>query len=435
MIKIFFDKKIQLLLSGLIILIFSSIANASQAPELWDVLRGEFKMNHEVNRPEVQEQIRWIQDHPGFIKKVCQQGEPYFYHVIRGIQKRNLPGELALLPMIESAYDPFAYSKVGAAGLWQFMPLTGNQLGLNQDWWFDGRRSINYATDAALTHFIHLNKFFKGDWMLSIAAYDAGEGAISRAAKLTNPTGGPVSFWDLSVPRETQIYVPRFLALAEVMGNPKAYKINLPSLPYRPYFEEVNIGSQIDLNHAARLAGITYKELIKLNPGYNRWATAPYKPFNLLIPVEKVTQFYFNLAHFPKEKRVSWTKHTVLPTDSLQSIARKYHTTVTLIKQLNQLSKNYISPNQVLLIPNTKNTPLLPFHEISKAKFLIQTPIKSVEYKVIHIVQPKDTYKTIEKFYGVTTQDLLKWNHLDQGISLAKGQQLIIWKKVKQAKK
>ncbi|MBL7480385.1 transglycosylase SLT domain-containing protein [Legionella bononiensis] len=433
MINTFIRKKIQLLFSSLIFFVINTHANTIQTPDVWDVLRGEFKMNHEINRPEVQDQIRWLLDHPGFVTKVCQKAEPYLYHVTREIQRRNLPGELALLPMIESAYDPFAYSKVGAAGLWQIMPVTGNQLGLIQDWWFDGRRSINHSTDAALTHLTHLNKVFNGNWILSIAAYDAGEGAIGRAVKAHNPDGRNVSFWELNVPKETQVYVPRFLALAEIMSNPQAYKINLPATPFRPYFEEVNIGSQIDLSHAASLAGISVNELTKLNPGYNRWATAPYKPFTLLIPIAKVTQFYFNLSHSPVEKRVSWTKHLVLPSDSLRSIARQYHTTITLIKKLNRLSDHYIRPNQVLLIPSTKNTPVLPFHEISKSKFLSQTSIKGKVYRVIHIVQPNESYRTLEMLYKVSTQDIMNWNHLGSGVALVQGQQLIIWKKIKQA--
>ncbi|KTD38320.1 membrane bound lytic murein transglycosylase D [Legionella moravica] len=431
--KTFISKKIQLLFSCLILSILSTHAKANQSIDVWDVLRGEFKMSHEINRPEVQDQIRWLLDHPGFITKVCQKAEPYLYHVTREIQRRNLPGELALLPMIESAYDPFAYSKVGAAGLWQIMPVTGNQLGLIQDWWFDGRRSINHSTDAALTHLMHLNKVFNGNWIFSIAAYDAGEGAIGRAIKAQTTNNRPVSFWELNVPKETQVYVPRFLALAEIMSNPKAYKINLPAMPFRPYFEEVNIGSQIDLSHAARLAGITVSELTKLNPGYNRWATAPYKPFTLLIPIAKVTQFYFNLSHSPVDKRVSWTKHLVLPSDSLRSIARQYHTTITLIKKLNRLSDQSIRPNQVLLIPSSKNSPVLPFHEISKSKFLSQTSIKGTVYRVIHIVQPNESYKTLEMLYKVTTQDIMNWNHLNSETALVNGQQLIIWKKIKQA--
>ncbi|HIF0331242.1 TPA: LysM peptidoglycan-binding domain-containing protein, partial [Legionella pneumophila] len=159
------------------------------------------------------------------------------------------------------------------------------------------------------------------------------------------------------------------------------------------------------------------------------WATAPYKPFTLLIPIAKVTQFYFNLSRSPVDKRVSWRKHLVLPRDSLQSIARQYHTTASLIKKLNRLPDGSIRPNQVLLIPSTKNTPVLPFHEISKSKFLRQTPIKGKVYRVIHIVQPNETYHTLERLYKVTSQDIMKWNHIGAGVALVKGQQLIIWKK------
>lgn len=428
MIKFSF-KTILLLISNLLILALSPPARAYPVPDVWDVLRSEFKINHETFRPEVQEQIQWIQAHPGFVVKVCEKAEPYIYHIVRELQKRKLPGELALLPMIESAYDPFAYSKVGAAGLWQIMPLTGSSLGLKQDWWFDGRRSINYATEAAMAHLTHLNQVFNGNWVLSIAAYDAGEGAIGRAMKASS--GRYSSFWNLTVPRETQAYVPRFLALAEVISNPAVYKIKLPQIPFRPYFEVVNVGSQIDLSHAARLAGITYKELIKLNPGFNRWATAPYEPFHLLIPTAKATRFYFNLAHLPRDKRVSWIKHTVLAGDSLKSIAMRYHTTPRLIKELNQLSQNYIRPNQVLLIPGAKNVPVLPLHEFSKSEFLQLSIIKPKEYRVIHIVQPNDSYQRIELMYGVNKNDILIWNKLAQNSPLRNGQQLIIWKKAK----
>lgn len=340
------------------LLIFLGITNETlvhAATDAWEVLRAQLTLNHETSRAEVQEQIRWFIAHPGFLNKVCHQSEPYLYHIISEVKNRNLPGELALLPMIESAYDPFAYSVAGAAGLWQLMPQTGAGLGLKQDWWFDARRSISSSTDAALNYLLYLNKFFNGNWVLAIAAYDAGEGTIDRAIKATG--GRASSFWDLTVPRETQIYVPRLLALSEIIKNPSQYKLTLPEIPYLPYFVEVNIGSPIDLNHAAKMAGITYKELIKLNPGFNRWTTAPDKPIKLLIPAEKVHQFNLNLANLPAEKRVSWEKHIVQPGDNLDKIAVRYHTTVNLIKQLNQLTTNRVKPNQFLLIPSTRNAP------------------------------------------------------------------------------
>ncbi len=395
--------------------------------DVWDVLRNEFVLNHEIMRPEVQEQIRWLVAHPSYVQKVCRQSEPYIYHIVGEIKKRKLPGELALLPMIESAYDPFAYSGAGAAGLWQLMPRTGSDLGLKQDWWFDGRRSIGPSTDAALNYLLYLNKFFNGAWILAIAAYDSGEGTIARSIKARQNPNKPVDFWSLSIPRETQVYVPRFLALAEVIKNPGRYHVQLPTIPYLPYFEEVNIGSQIDLNNAAKMAGISYKELIKLNPGFNRWTTAPYKPFRLLIPSEKVERFNRNLANLPEEKRVSWTKHVVGHGESLNHIANRYHTTVNLIKQLNQLQSNTVRTNQSLMIPTAKNTTVVA-KTSSTTERVINTP---TNHRIIHIVQTNDSFQKLYSLYGVSQHDIQTWNKLTSNEPLKKGQQLVIWEKIR----
>lgn len=402
-------------------------------PNVWEVLRYEFSLNHQTSRIEVQEQIQWFIAHPGFVQKVCRQSEPYIYHIINEVKNKKLPGELALLPMIESAFDPFAYSVAGAAGLWQLMPLTGKDLGLTQDWWFDARRSIRSSTDAALNYLLYLNNFFNGDWILAIAAYDAGAGTIDRAIKAIPKPERSTSFWGLSVPRETQIYVPRLLALAEIISNPDRYKIVLPEIAYLPYFEEVNIGSPIDLNHAAKMAGISYKELIKLNPGFNRWTTAPNKPFKLLIPTEKVQQFYFNLANLPQHKRVSWEMYQVKPGDSLDNIAVRHHTTVNFIKQLNQLTSNKLNPNQSILIPSTKNTPVVVNNEPAIAHTpLMHRMTASENRRIIHIVQEDDTYDKLVSTYGVGAEEIRAWNKITNNQPLYKGQQLVILKKVNQ---
>ena len=281
-------------------LVFCSLSNYQTAysqttPSVWDVLRKQFALSHEVTQPEVQIQLRWLVSHPNYLRKLTQS-EPYMYHIITEIKKRHMPGEIALIPMIESSYDPFAYSGAGAAGLWQLMPGTGTDLGLKQDWWFDGRRSIGPATDAALNYLLYLHKFFNGNWILAFAAYDSGEGTMARIIKNSGQSGNNIHFWSLPVPTETKAYIPRLLALAEIIQNPQRYHIELPDIPHAPYFEEVNIGSQIDLSHAAKLAGISYQDLIKLNPGFNRWATAPYRPYKLLIPASKVEDFSRNLA-------------------------------------------------------------------------------------------------------------------------------------------
>ncbi|WP_083503809.1 lytic transglycosylase [Legionella nautarum] len=400
------------------------------APNVWDVLRSQFSLNHEVSQPDVQSQLRWLVTHPHYLQKLAQ-AEPYIYHIVTEVKKRGLPGELALLPMIESAYNPFAYSGVGAAGLWQLMPRTGNDWGLKQDWWFDARRSIRPSTNAALNYLTHLRKYFNGNWILAIAAYDSGEGTVARAIKSSGQTAGNIHFWSLPVPNETRAYVPRLLALAEIIQYPQRYRIRLPDIPHTPYFEEVNIGSQIDLNHAAKLAGMSYKDLIKLNPGYNRWATAPYEPFKLLIPTDKVAYFNRNLATVPTDKRVSWTRHQVHHGDTLGSIAQRYFTTVKLIQELNQLKTDKLKLGQYILIPSSKNTAVAA---VRKATPMIEAdkPITSQTYKVIHIVQPGDSYQTLEKKYQVTTADIQSWNHINQSATLKSGTQLIIWKRIVQ---
>ena len=413
------------ILSGLCI--FIPVVKAQAAPNVWEVLRRQFSLNHEVTQPEVINQIHWIAAHPSYLQKIALKSEPYIYHIVTEIKKRKLPGELALIPMIESSYDPFAYSGVGAAGLWQLMPGTGTDLGLKQDWWYDGRRSIGPSTNAALNYLAYLNNYFNGDWLLSFAAYDSGEGTMSRIIKNSGIKNKNPSFWSLNVPQETKAYIPRLLALAEIIQNPTRYKIQLPDIPHAPYFEEVNIGSQIDLNHAAKLAGISYKDLIKLNPGFNRWATAPYHPYKLLIPADKVASFSRNLANVPEEKRVSWTRHLVRAGDNLAIIAQKYHTTVNLIKELNQLKTNSIKNGQFVLIPSSKNTTILTNNKsIQPTK--TTNFIATQQYKVLHIVQPNETYQDLEKKYAVSLIDIKKWNNLTDISPIKTGQQLIIWK-------
>lgn len=357
------------------ILNFFEFSTAHAESNVWDVLREHIHLNHQLNQPEVQHQIHWLVSHPSYIQNLSAS-EPYIYHIVTEVKKRGLPGELALIPMLESAYDPFAYSGVGAAGLWQLMPGTGSELGLKRDWWFDARRSIGPSTDAALNYLAYLNKFFRGDWTLAIAAYDAGEGTIARAIKKNGQALPRVNFWRLPLPLETRLYVPRLLALAELIKYPERYKVRLPHIPHVPYFEEVDIGSQINLTEAARLAGISYRDLIKLNPGFNRWKMAPSQPFKLLIPTKKVAHFKENLAGFSQKSR--------------RAIGQQ-------------------PPSQVSKAPSS-----VPF---------LST------YKVLYIVQKGDNYQSLEKRYEVSQKDLQKWNRLSDKALLNPGQALVIWRK------
>ncbi len=404
---------------------YSPILLAMNTASVWDVMRHEFSLNHAVTQPDVQTQLRWLMTHPSYLNKLAQS-EPYIYHIVTEIKKRHLPGELALIPMIESSYDPFAYSGAGAAGLWQFMPGTGNDLGLKQDWWFDGRRSIGPSTNAALNYLDYLAHFFHGNWLLAFAAYDSGEGTIARIIKKSDQKNSKsIDFWSLPVPNETKAYVPRLLALAEIIQNPQRYHVTLPHIAHKPYFAEVNIGSQIDLNHAAQLAGISYRDLLKLNPGFNRWATAPYRPYKLLIPTNKVEGFTRNLAKLPNEERVSWTRHQVSAGDNLSIIAQRYHTTINLIKELNQLKSNQVSKGQYVLIPSPKNTYVRQQPASSAPKASNFTSVQP--YKQLHIVQAHETYQDIAKKYRLSVASIKKMNHLSNNKPLRAGQTLILY--------
>ena len=343
-------------------------------PTVWDVLRQQFKIDHHTHRPEVQEQITWLIQHPDYLKRFTQS-EPYIYHILSEIKKRNLPGEIALVPMIESAYNPFAYSHAGAAGLWQIMPKTGTDLGLKKDWWIEPRRSIAPSTDAALTYYTYLCKFFNGNWLLAFAAYDTGEGHVTRAIQHTNHVKTNDAFWHLKLPQETKTYVPRLLALAEIINHPKRYHVDLPNVPYKPYFKEIDIGQQINLSHAAKLAGMSYQDFIQLNPGYNRWATAPYAPYKLLVPVHQSEFFLRSLSKISEYDQQSQPRYKVHPNETLSGLMQQRRTT-----------------------------------------------------KVIHIVQKNDSFKQLIQKYGVSETAIRTWNHLGDKDTIQPGQELLIWK-------
>ena len=393
-------------------------------PNVWQVLRQQFKLSHELHQPEVQTQLRWLIAHPSYLNQLARS-EPYIYHIVTEIKRRKLPGEIALVPMIESAFDPFAYSGAGAAGLWQLMPGTGTDLGLKRDWWFDARRSIGPSTNAALNYLAYLHKFFHGNWILAFAAYDSGEGTMARIIKNSGQSGhNTIHFWSLNVPQETKAYVPRLLALAEIIQNPQRYHIELPDIPHVPYFEEVNIGSQIDLNHAAKLAGISYQDLIKLNPGYNHWTTAPYRPYKLLIPAARVEDFSRNLANLPEADRINWKRHQVSAGDNLVLIAHKYHTSVNLIKELNQFKSNAVTKGQYVLIPTNKP----PIKSAIKIRKKTVDPAVLKTYKIVHIIQKHDSFALLEKQYHASIQQIKQWNNMPVNEPLRVGHALIIWK-------
>ncbi|MFN3234958.1 MAG: LysM peptidoglycan-binding domain-containing protein [Gammaproteobacteria bacterium] len=396
---------------------------------LWIALQQQFTLNHQAKRPEVQAQINWFMRHKKFIYLMANNAKPYLYYILQQVKARKLPAEIALLPMIESAYDPFAYSKAGAAGLWQMMPGTASGFGLRQNWWYDGRRDIVASTKAALGYLGYLENFFNGNWILAVAAYDTGEGAVLNAIHRNVARGRPTDFWDLPLSRETKAYIPKLLALSEILSHPKQYPLDLPSIKNQPYLAQIDIGTQIDLKTAARLSGLSLKALLQLNPGYNRWATEPSGKHTLLIPIENVSIFERNFSQLPKAKRVTWQRYRVKKGDTLLSIAHHYHTNVALIKQVNKLHSNMISINEMLFIPLSSDQ--LPTKVIKSAQKYLHGHDKKHPgpQKLVVTVKKGDTVNSIARKYHVKTNAIRFWNHMKKNDTLRIGQHVILWLK------
>ena len=281
-------------------------SHTNTSTDIWSQLRSDMQLPSYENKLQVQEQIQWYMKHQDYLYQIINRSSPYIYYVYQQVKQRNLPTELVLLPIIESEYNPFTTSSVGASGLWQLMPDTARGFGVRQDLGFDGRRDIHISTNAALDYLTYLQSYFGGDWLLATAAYDAGEGKIQNAIHRNAVQDKGTSFWSLSLPLETRYYVPRLLALASIIKNPEKYNIKLPSISGQPYLAQVNVDISID--RAAKLAGMTAKELKQLNPGYKNSTRFPKQSYLLLFPIERISAFEKRLAAIVHTKKVKNTE-------------------------------------------------------------------------------------------------------------------------------
>lgn len=318
---------------------------------LWQDIQQDFQLPDYEQHPAVQNQIRWYVTHPKLFNRICTRAAPYIYYVKEELKKNDMPSELALLPVIESSYDPFVYSRRGAAGIWQIMPFTANQLGLKRSWWYDGRKDVYSSTKAALNYLHYLHEYFHGDWLLAMAAYDSGEGTISNAIKRNYRQNRNTDFWSLRLSQETTNYVPRLLAVVSILRHREKYPLELPEIKNEPYFKKVTVHSQISLRQAAELANVTLRELSVLNPGFSRLATDPRGPHRLLLPVNNASIFKANLAQLPEPEHFSWIRHQIKRGETLAKIARMYGTSISFIKRLNNLRSHYAPPGRHLLVP------------------------------------------------------------------------------------
>lgn len=405
-----------------------SLDRDAAGADVWERMRLGFQLTIPENR-RVDRELHWYGSHARHLDRVQTRAQPYLFFIVDEVEKRGLPGELALLPMVESAFRPTAYSPSRAAGLWQFMPSTGRMYGLKQTWWYDGRRDVVASTRAALDYLEFLAGRFGGDWELALAAYNAGAANVRRAIKKNRKLGKPTDYWSLDLPRETRTYVPRLLATAKMIANPEAYGIHLDPVPNEAYFNVVETGTQTDLNLVAGMAELPFDDLRKLNPGFHRWATDPEGPHHLYLPVENIPTFIEKWSELPPEKRLPWIRYRVKSGDNLGSIAHRFNTSVRHLKQANNLNSNRIQAGSHLLIPNAGGASSR-YASVSKPDSTKTSAREGRGKEIQHTVRSGDNLWTLARSYRVSHKALATWNGISTKDTLHPGQILVIPAKV-----
>lgn len=390
-------------------------------------LRNSFSL-HGSDDPAFRQELEWFASHPEYMKRVFDRGAPYLYYIANQLYMRGMPAELALLPIVESAYDPFAYSRGRAEGLWQIIPGTARRLGVRQDWWFDGRRDVVESTRAALDYLEVLHERFDGDWLLAIAGYNSGGGTVAHAIERARAAGRGTDFWSIRryLPKETRTYVPRLLAICSLVAHPQQFDLELPRLPDVPQLAVVDTGGQIDMARAAELAGVEVDALYKLNPGVNRWATDPSGPHRLVVPLANAEAFESGVAALDDADRVRWTRYKIEPGDTLSVLARKFATTPAVLQQVNKLHGNAIRAGDYLMIPHAEAS-LGSYTQTLEARLARQRDRVHDGERHVHVVRSGDSLWTLSRRYGVSVGALAKWNAMAPGDTLSVGRKLVVW--------
>jgi len=398
-----------------------------QPDDVWQRLREKFVLPAQNNK-RLDQQLRWYAKHPEYMKRVSERAAPYMHYIAETAEAMNIPSEIALLPIVESAFKPFAYSHGRASGIWQFIPATGKRYGLKQNWWYDGRRDVYASTIAAYKLLTNLQKQFKGDWLLALAAYNSGERNVHRAIRKNKRKGKPTDFWSLKLPPETRAYVPKLLALKRIVANPEKYNVQLTKIENAPYFEKVDTISQIDLARIAELSELPLNEIYKLNPAFNRWSTSPTGPHYILLPIAQAALFKEKLSTLPATDRIRWVRHKIRNGETISHIADKYNTSISSIKRVNRLKKNFLRAGRSLTIPVASKS-LRSYKLSANQRLKKQQNIPRKGIKISHIVRQGDTFWSLSRQHKVGIRSIAKWNGMAPRDTLKPGQKLIIWSK------
>lgn len=358
----------------------------------------------ELTTKDVTQHERWASEHSTYLTNLFGRAEPFLFFIVEEIEKRGLPMELALLPAVESAFDPGAVSRSRAAGLWQFVPATGRGFGLRQDWWYDGRHDPYSSTFAALDYLEQLHNMFDGDWFIALAAYNAGPGTLRREIRKAKRRGRKTDYVSLNLRQETRRYIPKLVALKQIIQDPQKYNLTLPVVANRPYFEVVELPGQIDLVEFAKNSKIDRQLLRHLNRGFKRWATSPDGPHRLLVPLNSDNDVDYAKLAIENTPKVNYRNHRITNGDTLSGIARTYGVSVAALRNANKLRNTKIRAGKSLLIP--VRSPVAATQPIKTAT------TNGQESKVTHRVKRGDTLWSIARHYQVKLDQLMNWNNL-----------------------
>jgi membrane-bound lytic murein transglycosylase D len=391
---------------------------SAAAGDLWERIRKGFAME-DLKGPLVRRKTAEYAASPEYLQRIFDRSRLYLYHIVEEIEKRGLPTELALLPMIESAFNPMAYSRAHASGIWQFIPGTGKRFELEQNYWFDARRDIVESTSAALDYLTKLYKMH-GDWHLALASYNWGENAVKKAVARNRAAKKKTDYASLRMPRETQHYIPKLQALKNIIANPEPFGIDLRPIPDLPYFALVTETPDMDVERAASLAEMRIEDFIALNPGFSRPLIRGSTGTRIVLPADKLELFYENLEKQEQGSLVSWQVYNPRTGETLAGIAKKFDLSLAELKRVNGIPNGSSKVPRVLVVPMN-----------GEAKSAIAMPIMYAppipvygRARAVHVVKQGDTLGSIAARYRVSVAQLKRWNQL--GRYLQVGQKIYI---------
>lgn len=391
--------------------------------DLWTRIRAGFAMP-ELASPLVAEKERFYLARPAYLERMFARGSRYLFHIVEELDKRGLPTELALLPFVESAMNPVALSPAQAAGLWQFIPSTGRAYDLRQDWWVDNRRDVVQSTRAALDYLQKIHAMHGNDWFLALASYNWGEGAVARAVRRNQAQGRPADYLSLAMPAETRHYVPKLMALRNIVLRAEQLGVNLPPLANRPYFAMVEKTRPIDLDLAARFAGMSVEEFVALNPAHNRPVISATRNNQIKLPADRVARFQAAIEQHAAESRAfaTWEPYTLKEGESLESLARRGGVTVAELRRANGLREgSRIVAGTRLLAPQISGS----IDEARLEHFVAPRVYEQIEQPArYHTVGKRDSLASIASRYQVPAASLAAWNNLRAGVT--RGARLLV---------